>query len=32
MPAKESGTIRRCDIFEVGIALLEEVFHCGQQA
>jgi hypothetical protein len=25
----ESGTIRRCSSVEVGVALLEEVCHCG---
>jgi hypothetical protein len=24
-----SGTIRRCDLVGVGVALLEEVCHCG---
>jgi hypothetical protein len=25
----ENGAIRRCDIIGGGIALLEEVYHCG---
>ena len=25
----ESGTIRRCGLVGVGVALLEEVCHCG---
>jgi hypothetical protein len=25
----ENGTIRRCGLFGVGVALLEEVCHCG---
>lgn len=29
MAYKWSGTIRRCDLIEVGVALLEEVFDCG---
>jgi hypothetical protein len=24
-----SGTIRRCGLVEVGVALLEDVCHCG---
>jgi hypothetical protein len=24
-----SGTIRRCSLVEVGVALLEDVCHCG---
>ena len=24
-----NGTIRRCDLVGVGVALLEEVCHCG---
>ena len=26
---KRSGTIRRCDLVGIGMALLEEVCHCG---
>ena len=27
--ANGNGTIRRCGLFEIGVALLEEVCHCG---
>jgi hypothetical protein len=27
-----SGTIKRCDLLEGGVALLEEVHHCGTGA
>ena len=29
MLGPRSGTIRRCGLVEVGVALLEEVYHCG---